>query len=194
MVLLGAKTLQAQDASELVSWMKAKGRAVRIAHAGPWSASLECALQVQDLLETKLTLVSSANTSEALDKLQSGAVDVMCEAVPAVIESVRRGDILAFVLAADERLPALWDVATADQAGLPLFSATTWIGAYTASANATTSVSKALTDDITSKLADVGWSVFAQSYQTSDAHKQHLAAEDERRKGRLNESGLPVAP
>jgi tripartite-type tricarboxylate transporter receptor subunit TctC len=195
MVLLGTKTLQAQDASELVAWMKAKNRAVRVGHAGAWSASLECALQLQDVLESKLTLVAAAGPTDAMSKLKTGAIDVLCDAVPNVIDDVRSGEAVAFVLASDERLPALWDVATADQAGLPLFSATAWLGLYAATpGSAITAYSKALSEDVSQTLSDAGWIAFSASYQTSDAHKQQLASDAERRKSRLTDDGLPAAP
>ncbi len=193
MLLLGAKSLQAQDAGELVTWTKARGRAVRMVHTGAWSASLECALQLQEILETRFTLVAAADLADALGKLRMGAVDVMCEAVPSVIADVRSGDVIAYVLASDERLPALWDVATADQAGLPLFSATAWLGLYAATPEPD-AIRKALTDDVVQKLADIGWTPFAPSHQTVEAHQQQLASETERRKDQLNDEGLPKGP
>jgi tripartite-type tricarboxylate transporter receptor subunit TctC len=200
MVLLGATTLQAADGTELVSWMKTRGRAVRVGHAGAWSASLECALQLQDALDTQLTLVPFASAAETLDKLKSGAVDVLCEAVPNVMVEIQGGGVQAYVLASDERLTALWDVATADQAGVPLFSATAWLGLYTDASNAAaaaTALQSALSGDqqngAQQKLSDEGWTAFAPPHRTAEAHKQQLASEAERRSARLGADGLPIA-
>lgn len=196
MVLLGSITLVAQDASELIAWMKAKGRAVRVAHAGAWSSSLECALQLQELIETKFTLVAAADGTEALEKLKTGAVDVLCDAVPLVMADVQSGAVIAHVLASDERLPSLWDVTTADQVGLPLFSATAWLGLYAPAADAlkvSAALQTGLADEaLVQKLAELGWTPFAPALQTPDAHMQHLASEAERRSARLSTDGLPL--
>lgn len=195
MVLVGTRTLPAQDPAELVAWIKDKGQAARVVEAGAWSASLECALQLEEVLETKVTLVEAANAAEALGKLKSGAADLLCEAAPAVVAAVRAGDVVAHVLASDERLPALWDVPTADQAGLPLFTATAWLGLYAPAADlpaVSAMLQSAPEDRVVQALADLGWTLFAPTHRTSEQHVLLLAAEAERRRARLGENGLPA--
>ncbi len=193
MVLVGTKTLQAADAAELLAWMKHQAPAVRIGHAGPWSASLECALQLEEMLEIKLSLVQAQSVGQAIEKLKAGTVDILCEAAPTVLDDVRAGEMVAFVLASDERLPALWDVTTADQAGLPLFAATAWLGLYAPSPDsAAIRLQKSLSDDIVQALADMAWSVFPAPLRTPDAHRQQMQAEADRRKAKLTDDGLPI--
>ena len=66
---------------------------------------------------------------EAVVGVVSGTVHMAFAEVTSVRELVQSGRVRALAVAADRRVPALPDVPTAAEAGLPGFAAYTWVGA-----------------------------------------------------------------
>ena len=198
MVLLGRVSLAATDGAELLAWMKTTGSAVRIGHGGGWSATHACALQVQELVGITGTLVASPPDTTPLAMLKAGTVDVLCDAVPAAIPEITAGTINAYLLAADERVTGLWDVPTADQAGLPLLSATVWLGLYAsgdeaARARLNAALQKALADEaVAQKLADAGWTAFPLTHRSAKAHEDYAASDVERTQAAFEAAGIAL--
>jgi tripartite-type tricarboxylate transporter receptor subunit TctC len=58
--------------------------------------------------------------------LISGQVDYMCDQIVNVVQQVQAGQIKAYAIGTPERNPALPDVATSKEAGLPEFQAQAW--------------------------------------------------------------------
>lgn len=69
---------------------------------------------------------------EAVVAVVAGTVDYAFAEVTSVQELARGGKLRALAVAADRRMPVLPDVPTAAEAGLPGFTAYTWVGAMVA--------------------------------------------------------------
>ena len=196
MVLLGRPTLAASDASELLAWMKATGTALKIGHGGGLSATHACALQVQIVVGIQATLVAAPVGTTPLSLLRSGAVDIVCEAIPVAMADITAGTINAYILAAEERVAGLWDLPTADQVGVPLFSASVWLGLYgpTDPDNRTRlnmALQAALSDAmIAQRLADAGWTPFPLTHRSVAAHVDYAASDAERMKTLFEIAGV----
>lgn len=196
MVLLGRPSLAAHDVAELIAWLKATGSAVRIGHGGGWSASHACALQVQEILGLMATLVAAGSSSSPLAMLKAGTIDLLCEAVPVAMPEITAGTVTAYVLASDERVAGLWDLPTADQAGLPLFSASVWLGLYTSADDAArqrlnAALQKALADDVVAQsLSDAGWTPFPLTHRSAQAHADYAAGDAERVEAIFSSAGI----
>ena len=67
--------------------------------------------------------------SEAITAVASGTVHLAFADITGAYELVKGGKVKALAVASDKRVPALPNVPTAKEAGLPNFTAFTWVGA-----------------------------------------------------------------
>src|SRR5262249_42089593 len=65
-------------------------------------------------------------TGPALTALIAGQVDYMCDQIVNVVQQITTGQIKAYAIGTPARSPALPDVPTAKEAGLPEFEAQAW--------------------------------------------------------------------
>src|SRR3712207_2276652 len=79
----------------------------------------------------------------AVNDLIGGQVDVMFDNLPSSIEHVRGGNLRALAVTSSKRSPALPDMPTLAEAGLPQFEATSWFALF---------APKGTPPDITNKL------------------------------------------
>ena len=82
-----------------------------------------------DVARVRTTHVPFKGAGEAVVGVVSGTVHMAFAEVTSVRELVQSGRVRALAVAADRRVPALPDVPTAAEAGLPGFAAYTWVGA-----------------------------------------------------------------
>jgi len=66
----------------------------------------------------------------ALNDLLGGSIDVIIEVFPVVMEQIRSGAIKGLAVSSSYRLPALPDVPTFAEVGLPGVTLTGWVGIY----------------------------------------------------------------
>jgi tripartite-type tricarboxylate transporter receptor subunit TctC len=110
------------------------------------------------------TLIPYKGTGPALNDLIGGQVDYMCDQIVNVAEQIKAKKIKAYAIATPERSPALPDVPTTKEAGLPDFQVSAWNALFApkgtpeaARAKLSGALVKALADPATSKrLADLG--------------------------------------
>lgn len=109
--------------------MKANPDKFNEAHAGLGSVSwTTCTLLKGQLGVPKLNAVAYRGTGPALNDLVSGQIDFMCDQIVSVAEQVKAGTIKAFAVASAQRSPALPDVPTTAEAGLPEYQIEAWNG------------------------------------------------------------------
>jgi tripartite-type tricarboxylate transporter receptor subunit TctC len=77
---------------------------------------------------TKLTHVPYKGVNLAMQDVMAGRIDLVVIGVPAAAPHVKAGKLRALAVIAPQRLPALPDVPTVAEAGLPGFEVTTWYG------------------------------------------------------------------
>jgi tripartite-type tricarboxylate transporter receptor subunit TctC len=80
------------------------------------------------LAGTKLTHVPYKGVNLAMQDVMAGRIDLVVIGVPAAAPHVKAGKLRALAVIAPQRLPALPDVPTVAEAGLPGFEVTTWYG------------------------------------------------------------------
>jgi tripartite-type tricarboxylate transporter receptor subunit TctC len=66
----------------------------------------------------------------ALNDLMGGSIDVLIEVFPVVMEQIRSGLIKGLAVSSPYRLPAVPDLPTFKQAGVPGVELTGWLGIY----------------------------------------------------------------
>jgi tripartite-type tricarboxylate transporter receptor subunit TctC len=131
-VVIGNKALQATNFGELRAWIDAGGPKVTIANAGLGSASQLCGLMLQSTLKAKMTPVPYRGTGPAMTDLIGGQVNLLCEQATNAVPQIEAGSVKSFAQTGTARLPlpALKDLPTLSEAGLPGFNVQVWHGLY----------------------------------------------------------------
>jgi tripartite-type tricarboxylate transporter receptor subunit TctC len=131
-VLIGNSRLPATNFADLRKLIASRGDKVTIANAGLGSASHLCGLMLQSALKAKMTPVPYKGTGPAMTDLIGGQVDLMCEQATNAVPQIEGKAVKAFAQTGPQRLPlpALKDVPTLSEAGLPNFNVQVWHGLY----------------------------------------------------------------
>jgi tripartite-type tricarboxylate transporter receptor subunit TctC len=125
-LILAKKDFPPKDLKEFVAYVKANADKLNMAHAGVGSVSFTTCLLLHSILGVKPTPIPFSGTGPALTALISGQVDYMCDQIVNVVQQVQAGQIKAYAIGTPERNPALPDVPTSKEAGLPEFQAQAW--------------------------------------------------------------------
>jgi len=115
-------------------------------------------------LGIKPTQVAYRGTGPALNDLVGGQVDFMCDQIVNLVEQIKSGAIKGYAIATPERSPALPDVPTTKEAGMPDYQVSAWNALFAPKgtladilAKLTEALSKALDDEGSrKKLLDFG--------------------------------------
>jgi tripartite-type tricarboxylate transporter receptor subunit TctC len=126
-LIVARKDFPAADLKEFIA--KAKDTSTRIsqAHAGVGAVSFTtCTLLNSQLGVKHHRVVAYRGTGPALNDLVGGQVDYMCDQIVNLVEQVKGGAIKAYAIATEQRSPALPDVPTTKEAGLPEYQVSAW--------------------------------------------------------------------
>jgi putative tricarboxylic transport membrane protein len=126
-LIVARKDFPAADLKEFVA--KAKDTSTRIsqAHAGVGSVSFTSCTLLNSVLGVKHhRVVAYRGTGPALNDMVGGQVDYMCDQIVNLAEQIRGGAIKAYGIATEQRSPALPDIPTTKEAGLPEYQVTAW--------------------------------------------------------------------
>ena len=125
-LILARKDFPAKDLKEFIAYAKANGEKLNMAHAGVGSVSDTTCLLLNHILGIKPTAVPYQGTGPAMNALVGSQVDYMCDQIVNVVPQVQAGTIKAYAVGIPARSPALPDVPTSKEAGLPEFQASAW--------------------------------------------------------------------
>jgi tripartite-type tricarboxylate transporter receptor subunit TctC len=201
-VIVAKKAFPASNLAEFIANLKANQAAVNEAHAGPGSVSFTTCSLLASQLGVKPTRVAYRGTGPALNDLVAGQVDFMCDQIVNVIEQIRAGSIKAYAIATPERSPALPDLPTTKEAGLPEFQVSAW-NALFAPKNTpkpivlklNAALVKALDDDATKKrLLDLGGVLPDGANRTPESLGAFVKSEVERWTPILKATGAVATP
>ena len=126
-LIVARKDFPAADLKEFVA--KAKDTSTRLsqAHAGVGSVSFTTCTLLTSLLGVKHhRVVAYRGTGPALNDMVGGQVDYMCDQIVNLVEQVNAGSIKAYAIATEERSPALPNLPTTKEAGLPEYQVSAW--------------------------------------------------------------------
>ena len=125
-LILAKKDFPAKDLKEFVSHVKANEKKLNMAHAGVGSVSFTTCLLLNSILNVKPTSIPFQGTGPSMNALIGGQVDFMCDQIVNAVPQVKAGTIKAYAIGTPERNPALPDLPTSMEAGLPEFQASAW--------------------------------------------------------------------
>ncbi|MFY9623695.1 MAG: tripartite tricarboxylate transporter substrate-binding protein, partial [Rhodoplanes sp.] len=125
-LLIVRKDLPPKDFKEFVAYAKANQAKMQFGSAGAGSAThLGCVL-LNHLLGIDVTHVPYRGTGPAMQDLQGGRIDYLCEIITTAKPQVDGGTVRALAIFETKRSPALPNVPTALEQGTPDLVAYTW--------------------------------------------------------------------
>jgi tripartite-type tricarboxylate transporter receptor subunit TctC len=126
LILITRKDFPANSLEEFIAYAKANQDKMTYGSAGAGSAThLGCVL-LNATMGTKIAHVPYRGTGPAMQDLQGGRIDFLCEIVTTALPQIQGGAVKAIATLTRERSPVLPDLPTAHETGLPEFEAYTW--------------------------------------------------------------------
>jgi tripartite-type tricarboxylate transporter receptor subunit TctC len=184
-LILARKDFPAKDLKEFAANVKANVANLNMAHAGVGSVSHVTCLLLGSILGVKPTAVPFNGTGPAMNALVGGQVDFMCDQIVNVVPQIQGGTIKAYAVGTPARNPALPDVPTSTEAGLPEFQASAWNALFAPKGTPkpildqlSEALSKALDDQATRKrLLDLGSDLPEGAKRGQEGLRQLVASE-----------------
>ena len=125
-VIVAKKDFPAKDLAAFVAYLKKSSEQLNEAHAGTGSVSFTTCSLLNSIVGAKPTRVAYRGTGPALNDLVAGQVDYMFDQIVNLVPQIQAGTIKAYAVALPARSPALPDVPTTQEAGLPEFQVSAW--------------------------------------------------------------------
>lgn len=125
-VIVARKDFPAANLKEFADRLKAGQDKLNEANAGVGSVSHTTCTLLHVQLGTKPTRVPYTGTGPVLNDLVGGKVDYACDQIVNLVTQIQAGAIRAYAIATPARSPALPDVPTTKEAGMPEYEVSAW--------------------------------------------------------------------
>ena len=184
-VIVARKDFPAADLKAFVTYLQGNSEKINQAHAGVGSVSHTTGILFDSSVKAKPTMVVYRGTGPALNDLMASTVDFMTDQIVNVAPQITAGTIRAYAIATPERSPALPDLPTTREAGLPEYEVSAWNAVFAPKATPPAIVAKlsdalmkAQDDEATRKrLLDLGAVIPDRAGRTPEALQQLVASE-----------------
>ena len=130
LIIAARKDFPPKDLKEFVAYLKAKDSTLNQAHAGVGSIFFTTCLLLNSIVGVKPTLVPFSGGAPAMNALVAGQVDYMCADIVTGGPQLEPGRIKVYAIASAARNPAMPNVPTTTEGGLPAFQASAWNGLF----------------------------------------------------------------
>ena len=128
--LLAAKSLPVSNAAELIALAKQKPGQITYGTAGVGSALHMNMALFDSMAGIKMIPVHYRGATPALNDLIGDHIDTMMISVASGLPAFKAGQIKMLGVGARKRMPAVPDVPTISESGLPGYEATAWFGLF----------------------------------------------------------------
>ena len=125
-VLIARKDFPANNLKEFVDYAKKNQGKMTFGSAGTGSATHLGCVVLNTAMGTSITHVPYRGTGPAMQDLQGGRIDFLCEVVSTAKPQIDGNTVKAVAILTKQRSPALPNVPTAVEQGLPDVEAYTW--------------------------------------------------------------------
>jgi tripartite-type tricarboxylate transporter receptor subunit TctC len=184
-LVVARKDFPAKDLKEFIAKLKADGDKLNEGEAGVGSVSFTTCVMFNVLAGAKPTRVPYSGTGPVINDMLAGKIDYACDQIVSVASQIQGGAIKAYAIATDKGSPALPDVPTSTEAGLPEFKVSAWNALFAPKgtpkdvvAKLNDALNKALSDPATRKrLEDLGGVIPEGKDRTSQWLGQFVASE-----------------
>jgi len=188
LLIAARKNLPANDLKGLIAYLKANPDKVSVGIAGVGAAGHLAGIAFQKETGTKFQFVPYRGNAPAMQDLLAEQIDFMMEPSSNFRSLVATDSIKPFAVTGKMRLPASPNIPTAEEAGLPGFSASLWYGLWVPRDTPKEIVEKlnavvrqALADpSVQKRFDDLGIQISPRDQQSPEALRAFQKAETER--------------
>jgi tripartite-type tricarboxylate transporter receptor subunit TctC len=180
--------IAADDLKGLIAWLTANPDKASVGIAGVGATGHPAGIAFQKESGTKFQFVPYRGNAPAMQDLLAGQIDFMIEPSSNFKSLIAAGSVKPFAIAGRRRLPSSPNIPTADEAGLPGFSASLWYGLWVprdtpkqvvAKLNAT--LMQVLADaSVQTRLGEFGIQITPAAQQSPEVLRAFQKAETER--------------
>ena len=185
LLIVGKKSLPANDLKELIAWLKANPDKASVGIAGVGATGHLTGISFQRQTGTSFQFVPYRGNGPAMQDLVAGQIDFMIEPSSNFLPLVRAGTVKPYAVTASARFAGAPDIPTADEAGVAGFHASLWYGLWVPKgtpkdivAKLNAAVVETLADPAVKKRFDeLGLETPARAQQTPEALRAFQKAE-----------------
>jgi tripartite-type tricarboxylate transporter receptor subunit TctC len=182
-IVVSRKTIPAANLKELLAWLKDNQKTVSVGLGGP--VAQVSAINFETMTSMQFQLVPYRGAAPAMQDLIAGHIDFMVDQLSNSVPQIKADTIRAYAVAASTRSPAVPDIPTTDEAGLPGFYGALWHGLWAPKGTPPEVIAKlaaaarqALTDPtVKARLADLGQEIVPVAHQNPAALAAYQQAE-----------------
>jgi tripartite-type tricarboxylate transporter receptor subunit TctC len=188
MVIVSKNAASAKNLRELIAWLKDNPDKASAGTSGMGGIEHVGGILFQNVTGTRFQFVPYRGAAPAVQDLVAGQIDLMVSNLATALPLLRDEKIKALAVAGKDRLKAVPDIPSTDEAGLPGFNLTTWLGLWAPKGTPADIIAKlnsaavaALADPtVRTRLTDLGLEIFPRDQQTPEALATYQKAEIEK--------------
>jgi tripartite-type tricarboxylate transporter receptor subunit TctC len=183
-VIVARKDFPAKTLKEFIAYLKKNPGSVKQAHGGIGASSHMACLLFNTTAGVKPLSVAYRGTGPAMNDIVGGHVDFFCEQAVSVSGQISSGTVIAYAVAADQRLAKLPGVPTTKEAGLA-YQMNIWAGVFAPKGTPKAAIDtlagaldKALDDPaVIKRISDLGGSIPAKADRSPKRFARFVAEE-----------------
>jgi tripartite-type tricarboxylate transporter receptor subunit TctC len=187
-VLVGKKTMPANDLKGLIAWLNGNPDKASVGLGSNAGVPQVAGVLFRNETGTRFQFVPYRGAAPAIQDLVAGQIDLMISDPVVALPQVRTGSIKAYGVTTKTRLLSAPDIPTLDEAGLPGFDISQWHALWLPKgtpkniiAKVNSAVMGALADPkVRARLVDLGQEIFPHDRQTPEALGAFQRAEIEK--------------
>jgi tripartite-type tricarboxylate transporter receptor subunit TctC len=128
LVLVVHPSVPAKNVTELLALARAKPGTLNFGSSGPGSNYHMAAELLKHLTGINIVHVPYRGSTGMRTDILSGQIQILFDSIPTMVAQIKAGKVRALGTSGKTRSPILPDVPTIEEAGVPGFQATLWVG------------------------------------------------------------------